>query len=1758
MINSRFIWSFILFWFVPQGRPEVISTTKSLQLAGISTSINADARYLTEEVFIAGGCFDVANARTRGSFGSIGTFRNGNSSIGLEDGIILSTGSVLNASGPNTATNFTTNFNNTATDPDLARIIDNSLIPIRDVAILEFDFTPTADEVQFEYVFASEEYCDFVNSDYNDIFGFFISGPGINGPFSNNAENIARVPGSDDFVAINNINHLTNTNYYRDNIAATDDQLDNCPGAYPNVDGVALQDCEYDGFTKILRARTDVIPCATYHIKLVIGDITDGQYDSAVFLAANSFEAGESITVEGESESLGVGVVAEGCSDGYFLFRRYGSDLNRSLRVNYSLSPTSTAREGIDFQNLPRSISFPANAAEVRLPINAIADGLPEGTESIVLELSSACSCSSTLSRLNIRDADPLTVRMEPLFLCEDEEGTLIPEVSGGLAPYSFAWSTGEDDTQLPVDPPASRTYGLTVTDACGQRVEQLTEVARLNAAVMSLTGEAYICNGDIQGGLEVRYSEGGSWELRYSINGVTQPAVRIDRSPFELPISIPGTYRLESVRRGNCEGSVSGTATVDLLRLDARAEITGLNCPEASDAQIEVIIEEGQGPFRYRINQQAFQNDPQFKNLPPALYQVEVEDARGCSWNEQVRIESISMPEVSLAFEVEGCDGAQTGSVTIQVESSGGIYQYSLDGTSFQSAPSFSGLTLQTPYTLWINDQKGCLQTLPFDIPIPEELRVQAIEQDPSCPVTVDGQIIMLATGGLPPYRFQLENGPMQTSNTFRDLAAGTYWVTVRDANECETTVQTHLEEPAALLLESIAVVEPSCPGSEDGGAQLVVVGGTGNRTYRWSNGSTSATLAGVRAGDYTLTITDSRGCTLIQQLSIPGEPWPGSLIQGSSSFCVGSRVRLGGPVGDFDYSWSTGSTEAEIWVEETGTYGLTVTNADGCTIADELSVHLSTTLSPKIIGPTSFCEGDSIELTVGSYDTYQWSTGATESTISIGNSGWYAVTVSNGVACVGVDSFLVEMIAQPEAKILGDEILCEGQNQRLMVSEEMSAYHWSTGASIREIWVTGPGLYSVTFTDDFGCENEDLLGVAAASPSIRRLSRSICAGDSLFWNGQLLSNTGEYQHTFSGLSTNGCDSIEILQLQVHTASTSYSMVSISEWDVFLWQGEVLSTSGFYQDTLPNANQLGCDSIVQLQLAVLPIQKDTFIHQLCAGDSLWVFDEWLTDAGVVQDTFQNGQGLDSLLITTLIELNPVYHEIIPLSLCEGEAWEEVVYSADTSLFFSYTTVEGCDSVLQYDLSVFPVYNLVDSVTICRGDSLYFAGSWQTMDGLYVEEWTSTDACDSTIGLYLTVDPCPFTWTRTVNPVQCAGEANGSITVTIEEGVGPFVLMLMDEEGQLLRQVSDLREASHDFIDLAAGKYHLRLRDTHTQYQEEAEVAMVAPPVLTLETLSETPLSCFAGADGELEVRGVGGQGPYSYQWNNGASTPLIQKLSAGSYSLTLTDHNGCMEIVSYFLTEPLPIEGQGTFVPSWCEDESGLLYFDAPRGGTPPYLFAGEEDHFTMDSIQALKLLPNMAFIQDANGCEVEIPIVAEPISYPEIKTPETQIHLGDTIRIDLISPTPYVSLAWTPAESLSCDTCLSALAFPTQSTLYRAVLTDALGCEIEEVVWIRVDTRGRIYTPTAFSPNGDGQNDRFTIYGGPEVERINQLSIFDRWGSQLFHTEEIPPNDLSFGWDGMIRGKPANTGTYVYLADLQLSNGRIKRIKGELLLMR
>jgi hypothetical protein len=273
--------------------------------------------------YLLGSGITVTNIKFNGSttaantiVDQIGKFSNGTSSVGITNGIILSTGNCMVAQGPNNLSGASSAPASPITgDPDLAMLTTNT---VRNTATIEFDFVPIGQNLSFNFVFASEEYLEFVNSNYNDVFGFFISGPGITGPYSGNAKNLAVLPSTNTPITINTINNVLNSDYY----------INNGTGSTPNVNFGT----QFDGHTKILPATTTVQCGETYHIKLAIANVSDNAFDSAVFLEANSFKANQVINLPNDL------LVSNGLAPCYGTTQQICTGLSNSILHEWSLN----------------------------------------------------------------------------------------------------------------------------------------------------------------------------------------------------------------------------------------------------------------------------------------------------------------------------------------------------------------------------------------------------------------------------------------------------------------------------------------------------------------------------------------------------------------------------------------------------------------------------------------------------------------------------------------------------------------------------------------------------------------------------------------------------------------------------------------------------------------------------------------------------------------------------------------------------------------------------------------------------------------------------------------------------------------------------------------------------------------------------------------------------------------------------------------------------------------------------------------------------------------------------------------------------------------------------------------------------------------------------------------------------------------------------------------------------------------------------
>ncbi len=423
-------------------------------IQSVKAQIVVDSSYTVQQLVsdvLLGSGIQVSNITYNGQSAAIGHFDGTNSNLGIDSGIVVTSGNISGIPGPNNSGSTSTMWGGPG-DNDLDNLTTSAT---EDASVLEFDFIPSTTQVKFKYIFGSEEYMEYVNSSYNDVFGFFISGPGITG-----TQNMALIPNTTTPVTINNVNNNKNSVYYFDN---------------ENPTGKTVQ---FDGFTTVLEAKMDVIPCETYHIKIAVADAGDDALDSGVFLEAGSFASGVSAAYI-ISEAADDSSMYEGCSESQLIFTRSGV-LDSAQVVQLTID--GTAQNGIDYSLIPDSIVFPSGEDTITLTISTFIDSNVEPTESIIINIiNKLCSDSVAFSvDLNIIDAPILSVvAMPDTNICSGDSILLSADINGATNnKYSIRWNNyALNDSMIYAK---GGNYMVYVTDSCGRSDSDMVAISSL------------------------------------------------------------------------------------------------------------------------------------------------------------------------------------------------------------------------------------------------------------------------------------------------------------------------------------------------------------------------------------------------------------------------------------------------------------------------------------------------------------------------------------------------------------------------------------------------------------------------------------------------------------------------------------------------------------------------------------------------------------------------------------------------------------------------------------------------------------------------------------------------------------------------------------------------------------------------------------------------------------------------------------------------------------------------------------------------------------------------------------------------------------------------------------------------------------------------------------------------------------------------------------------------------------------------------
>lgn len=1111
------------------------------------------------------------------------------------------------------------------------------------------------------------------------------------------------------------------------------------------------------------------------------------------------------------------------------------------------------------------------------------------------------------------------------------------------------------------------------------------------------------------------------------------------------------------------------------------------------------------------------------------------------------------------------------------------------------------------------------CIQYLPLDI--------QVAITDSTCLGTAS--MVVTATGGASPYSVIVHEycpvpGPTysgtisgsgstytiaNTIGNFNNLT-NCYSVCVTDSNGIGITVcDTIFVNIPTLGAQIDFVQQPSCNGLSDGILDaIILVGGVPatdpgtNFTFFWSTPTgtlvdpTTQTQDGtvtddISSGNYVLVISDTaRQCSATAS-GFLGQPTPISedVITVTQAACAGVSN------GSINYTAEGGTPFAGnqyqfVWEDEnnqpvgapgqnnpivlnglaSGTYTVTVTDANGCTDTHTVSVTDQRVISiAQGVTQNVTCFGLSNGSVVanitdssptGNGFQFTWMPGGfTQFNANLSSSysnlpaGSYVVTAVDPLGCTVFDTMKV---TQPLELVL-DTLGIQGPSCGALNSGSITVvaqggtggpnytYNWdipATGASVSGLAV---GTYAVTVTDNNGCKDSlvfDLLPPTAPAFTITTVPVK-CGGD-----GSLTANAPTAQ-LFNWTAVPSTGSIGATSMISNLQGGTYA---------------VTITDGF-----------GCtaaDTTTLQGVTPLSFADTSFVLPLCFGQS----------DGIIGITVQDGQAPYTNYAWSPTQPNsPTI-----FGLKAGVYAVTVTDNAGCTLTGSFTLnqppqVVNTLSLVSADVSCFGVCDGAATITTNYATTPPTAGTFiyiwsdglstaamrtDLCAGMHIVTSADNNSCGDTDTLFIGTPP-QVDGTATANPASCFGQTDGSAIVTGNGGNGgPFTYLWSDPAGTTVPNANNL----------PAGEYTVTVTDANgcTGVVDSIYITEPGEIMVNQDLVQSTDPTCFGASDGVLVVTVAGGNtGQLDYEWSDNAgvigSTPTeLDSLASGTYSLVVTDAQGCTGSISgMVLMDPPPVLGSYEDPEALvCNGDVTTLNIETIGGGSGgPYQFSLDFGALLdVDFPVSLSGGEHYITYYDVKGCfytdtiQVIEPAPIEVTFDPMVK----EIELGDTTYQlkPLITGAAVASFTWTPAEFLHTPDTLTPYVYTFESQTYTLVVFDEKGCSGTGSVQINVDPNRNVYIPNVFKPGVGRLDDHFNVYVGRGIEIVNYMRVYDRWGELVYTREKFLPNNDSAadGWDGRFNGDYVDPAVFVYIIEVKFLDGRVLLYRGDVTVVR
>ena len=1179
-----------------------------------------------------------------------------------------------------------------------------------------------------------------------------------------------------------------------------------------------------------------------------------------------------------------------------------------------------------------------------------------------------------------------------------------------------------------------------------------------------------------------------------YTISSGNRPTLTFCWTPTFADIGLsPNTFTI-NVRDNACPNNGIQTYSYNIYVPSPyfSASSTNVTCNSSATGTASAIPVYA-GNYSYNWNTTPPSTTASISNVAAGTYTVTVTDGGGCTAQQTVNITQPSGMTLSTNSVNATCSGICNGSIDLSV--SGGIAPYTYLWSNAQSSQDLNNLC-QGSYTVTVTDANNCTKTGNYTITNLFTLSTSATATAAACFGANSGGISTTISGGTTPYTYAWSNGA--STQSLINTIAGTYTLTITDANLCKSIVSAQITQPTAALALSFSKIDVKCFGNSTGSATSNVTGGTSPYTYTWSNGATTSSLSNITSGTYTLTVTDSHNC-IATATTIIAQPLAALTINTSKTdvLCFGNSTgniscTVTGGTTPYSYLWNNGATSSSLNNIVAGTYSVTITDANLCSTTTSITINQPTAaLSGNAVSSYANCYGTStgsVNLTINGGTTpynYNWSNGTSVQNISNVNAGTYTVTVTDANNCsITTQATVTQPTAALSATKVITNVLCYGNNTgaiNLTVTGGTSAYtfNWNNGATSQNINTLYAGTYSVTVTDSRGCtttSSTTILQPDAALTVIITKNDIRCFGNATGTASALVSGgTGNYHYNWSnGANTtilnnissgtytvtvtddNNCTTTaSITLLQPTQALTSInSSVNVNCFGDNSGSASITISGGTvpYTYLWSNGNGTSINSnIVAGNYSVTVTDNNG-----CTINSNYTITQ---PAGVLQSSIVGtnvkcfGQSTGNASLTVSGGTTPYSY-----SWSNGATTQNLNSIPSGSYTVTVTDANNCTSstdiiisqpIAALNLSAIGTdincYNGADGTitTSISGGTSPYVYSWNNSTtnsslssitaGTYSVTVTDNNSCTANQIVTLNQPSLALALSTTHQNVTCNGLPAGSIDLTVSGGTTPYIYLW------------NIGSPQQDVTNLTAGTYTVTVTDNNGCSSITSETISQPPGALNASSII-TNASCYNDSNGGIDLTATAGTPPYFYAWSNGVNTEDLNNLTAGTYTVTISDNNACAIAYTLFVTQPsATLSTSFTTTPLSCfENNTGAIDLTV-NGGTAPYIFTWNNNSTTED-LTAIAAGNYSVNITDANGCTTSgSTIVSQPIGALTIATTIQNLncHDVDNASIDLTisgGTSPY-TFVWNDGNT-SED--LSGLSTGN----YTVTVTDANGC--------------------------------------------------------------------------------------------------------------